>query len=192
MYTLTTLNISQLQTSIYILETAHPHTTKQLTQIYNTAHHKHATLSPHRRCKRPRYCMALVHWWPQRTTKIRCHQQLWPHNTKYQHQPECQTPHYNKHLHHISPRCLIHYTIGRHRVRFRSDHHIHQYTQCQYHFHKHLMADKHNIPKGKMHSNCRLLPEDTCDPALKLLNEEITSYIQKHKQNIWKEHLDAH
>ena len=70
-----------------------------------------------------------------------------------------------------------------------------------------LMADKHNLPKGKMHSNCRLLPEDivckitqrnnirranTCDPALKLLNEEITSDIQKHKQNIWKEHLDAH
>ena len=70
-----------------------------------------------------------------------------------------------------------------------------------------LMADKHNIPKGKMHSNCRLLPEDivckitqknnirranACDPALKLLNEEITSDIQKHKQNIWKEHLDAH
>ena len=68
------------------------------------------------------------------------------------------------------------------------------------------MADKQNIPKGKMHSNCRLLPEDivckitqrnnirranTCDPALKLLNEEITSDIQKHKQNIWKEHLDA-
>ena len=58
-----------------------------------------------------------------------------------------------------------------------------------------------------MHSNCRLLLEDivckitqrnnirranTCDPALKLLNEEITSDIQKHKQNIWKEHLDAH
>ena len=70
-----------------------------------------------------------------------------------------------------------------------------------------LMADKQNIPKGKMHSNCRLLPEDivckitqrnnirranTCDPALKLLNEDITSDIQKHKQNIWKEHLDAH
>ena len=33
---------------------------------------------------------------------------------------------------------------------------------------------------------------NTCDPALKLLNEEITSDIQKHKQNIWKEHLDAH
>ena len=70
-----------------------------------------------------------------------------------------------------------------------------------------LMADKQNIPKGKMHSNCRLMPEDivckitqrknirrasTCDPALKLLNEEITFDIQKHKQNIWKEHLDAH
>ena len=53
--------------------------------------------------------------------------------------------------------------------------------------------------------NCMLLPEDivckitqrnnirranTCDPALKLLNEGITSDI--HKQNIWKEHLDAH
>ena len=69
-----------------------------------------------------------------------------------------------------------------------------------------LMADKHNIQKGKMHSNCRLLPDhivckitqrntirraNTCDPALKLLNEEITSDIQKHKQNLWKEHLDA-
>ena len=69
------------------------------------------------------------------------------------------------------------------------------------------MADKQNIPKGKMHSNCRLLPEDiackitqrnnirrlnTCDPALKLPNEEITYDIQKHKHNIWNEHLDAH
>ena len=59
-----------------------------------------------------------------------------------------------------------------------------------------LMADKHNIPKGKMHSYCRLLPDrivfkitqrnnirraNTCDPALKLLNKEITSDIQKHK-----------
>ena len=62
-----------------------------------------------------------------------------------------------------------------------------------------LMADKQNIPKGKMHSNCRLLPEDivckitqrnnirranTCYPALNLLNEELTSDIQKHKQNM--------
>ena len=55
------------------------------------------------------------------------------------------------------------------------------------------MADKHNIPKGQMHSNCRFLPDhivckitqrnnirraNTCDPVLKLLNEEITSDIQ--------------
>ena len=61
-------------------------------------------------------------------------------------------------------------------------------------------VEEYNILKGKMHSNCRLLPEDivckitqrnnirrantTCDPALKLLNEELTSDIQKHKQNI--------
>ena len=70
-----------------------------------------------------------------------------------------------------------------------------------------MMADKHNIPKGKMHSTSRLLPDhivckitqrnnikrvNTCDPSLKLLNKEITSDIQKHKQNLWKEHLDAH
>ena len=62
-----------------------------------------------------------------------------------------------------------------------------------------LMTEKHNIPKGKIHSNYRLLSdhivgkltqgnnikiENTCDPALKLLNEEITSDIQKHKQNL--------
>ena len=66
------------------------------------------------------------------------------------------------------------------------------------------MADKHNIPKGKMHSNCRVLPEDivskitqrnnirranTCDPALKLQNEEITSDIQKHKKEASKRSL---
>ena len=67
------------------------------------------------------------------------------------------------------------------------------------------MADKHNISKGKMHSNCMLLPDyivcqitqinnirRACDPALKVLNEEKNSDIQKHKLNLWKEHLDAH
>ena len=68
-----------------------------------------------------------------------------------------------------------------------------------------LMTDKHNLPKGKMHSNCRLfrdhivcgitqgdiiLGANTCDPTLKFLKEEITSNIQKHKQNLWKEHWD--
>ena len=70
-----------------------------------------------------------------------------------------------------------------------------------------LITDKHKIPKGKIQSNCRLSPYhiaskttqrnnirrvNTCDPALKLLNEEITSDIEKHKENIWKEHLNAH
>ena len=58
-----------------------------------------------------------------------------------------------------------------------------------------------------MHRNCRLLLEDivckitrrnnirranTCDPALKLLNEEITFDIQKHKQKHMEGALDAH
>ena len=68
------------------------------------------------------------------------------------------------------------------------------------------MADKHNMPKSKMHFNCRLLADhivckitqknirraNTYDLALKLLNEETTSDIQKHKQNKWKVHFDAH
>ena len=69
------------------------------------------------------------------------------------------------------------------------------------------MEDKHTIPKGKIYSNCRLLPEDIvcritqrnnmrrvniCGPTLKHLNEDITSDIHPHKQNIWKDHLDAH
>ena len=69
-----------------------------------------------------------------------------------------------------------------------------------------LMADNQNIPKGKMHINCRPLPDhivctitqrnnmrraNACDPALKLLNEEISSDILKQKQTLLKEHLDA-
>ena len=41
------------------------------------------------------------------------------------HQPECQTPHYNQHLHQISPRCLTHYTIGQ---RGQLNTHNHQTT----------------------------------------------------------------
>ena len=70
-----------------------------------------------------------------------------------------------------------------------------------------LMADRQSMPKVKMHSGCGLLPEDivckvtqgnnmgragACGPALRLLSEEITSDIRKHRQNIWREHLDAH
>ena len=61
-----------------------------------------------------------------------------------------------------------------------------------------LMSERHGIPGGKMHGNCRLIPDrivcmltqrnntrraNASDPALKPLNEEITSDIQKHKQN---------
>ena len=42
------------------------------------------------------------------------------------------------------------------------------------------------------HTKKNIRRANTCDTALKLLNEEITSDIQKHKQNLWKEHLDAH
>ena len=59
------------------------------------------------------------------------------------------------------------------------------------------MADKHDIPKGKMHSNCRLLADhklckitqrnnmrraNTSDPPLKLLNDYIPSDIHKHME----------
>ena len=69
-----------------------------------------------------------------------------------------------------------------------------------------LLADKHNIPKGKIPNTSRLLPEhivykitkrdnirraNPCDPALKPLNLEITSDISFYKQNLWKEHFNA-
>ena len=62
-YILTTLNISQLQTCINLLETAHPRTTKQLTRTttLHTIHHKHTTLSPHRRCEHILHSLAFIH-----------------------------------------------------------------------------------------------------------------------------------
>ena len=69
-----------------------------------------------------------------------------------------------------------------------------------------LNADKHNIPKGKIHHNCKLLPEDIrtkintrnnirkhnpLDPNLAQLNKEITSDIQHHKTALWKSHLNG-
>ena len=121
-------------------------------------------------------------------------------------QPECQRPHYNKHLHHTIQ--LTHYTIG-HRGQLNTHYHPTNYpsspqltydmttdynktdghppitrkrtghnsrktesafaqTSIPTNIHTAsiifkniiLMADKHNIPNGKMHSNFRLLPED--------------------------------
>ena len=69
-----------------------------------------------------------------------------------------------------------------------------------------LNADKHNIPKGKIQHNCKLLPEDIrtkintrnnirkhnpLDPNLAQLNNEITSDIQHHKTALWKSHIDG-
>ena len=167
---------------------------------------------------------------------------------------EYQTPHYNKHHHQISSRCLTHCTTGhrgqhalssdhlpiittiskRHNYRLQQNRRTFtnykkadwtQFTEDTESAFAHttiptnihtasrmvtiiiLMPDKRDIPKSKMHSNCRLLPDhivctitqrnnirraNTCNPALKLLNEEITSDIQKHKQNLWNEYLDAH
>ena len=72
------------------------------------------------------------------------------------HQPECRTPHYNKHHHQISPRCLTHCITttktrdfhqlqescldtfhGKRRGCFRSDHHTHKHTHCQHNVYKH-------------------------------------------------------
>ena len=45
-------------------------------------------------------------------------------------------------------------------VRFRSDHHTRKHTHCQHFFTNIIViADKQNIPKGKMCINCRLLPD---------------------------------
>ena len=96
---------------------------------------------------------------------------------------------------------------GRHRVRFRSDYHTHQHTHCQHNFYKHHTDGRQAQYTKGMLSNCRFLPDhivckitqrnnirraNTCDPALKLLNEEITSDIYTHKQTLWKERLDAY
>ena len=193
-----------MQTFIYFLETAHPCTTKHW--------HKHTTLSLHRRCERTLHFLALVHWWPWRTLNSRCYQQLGPHNTKHGHTNQSAN-HYT-----IQPDIVDNSTCT---IIWPPTHHHHnQHTTWLYNATKPrniyklqdniiftniiLMADKHNIPNGKMHSNCRLLPDhivcnitqgnnirsaNTCHPALKLLNKEITSDI--HNQNLWKEHLDT-
>ena len=125
-YTLTTLNISQLQTFIYLIETAHPHTTKQLTRTYNTAYSTSQTSHT-------------------QSGDVNAHSTLW-HSYTDDHRgqliadvisnpdhislitnipTECQTPHYSKHHHQISPRCLPHCTTG-HRGQLNT--HYHQTT----------------------------------------------------------------
>ena len=151
-----------MQAFIYLIERAHPHTTKQLTRTYNTAYStSHDYILQRNRLAFTSYKKA--DW------------------TQFMEDTEsafAQTTIPTK----IHTANIIFTNII-------------------------LMTDKHNIQKGKMHSKCRLLSdhivckitqrnnirrEHTCDLALKLLNEEITAEIQKHKQNLWKDHFDAH
>lgn len=68
-----------------------------------------------------------------------------------------------------------------------------------------LNADKHHIPKGKIHNKHKLLPQnirdliarrDTIrqhnpkDPTLPVINNNIDKLIQEHKSNLWKQHLE--
>ena len=70
-----------------------------------------------------------------------------------------------------------------------------------------LHADKHNIPKGKIHSICKLRQEhmrykteqrnsirtqNPSDPSISELSSEITSLIHTHKSVIWRKHLDTY
>ena len=176
----------------------------------HAVHHKYTKLSPRRRCERtqtPHYNKqhqqisprCLTHY----TTGHRGQLNTYYHQTTYPQSPQLtydMTTDYNK-TDGLSP--TTRKLTGHNSLKtcFRSDHHTLQHTHCQHNFtYIILMADNHNIPKGKMHGNCRLLPDHiVCkitqrhkDPALKFLNEEITSDIEKHKQNLKNEHLDAH
>ena len=68
-----------------------------------------------------------------------------------------------------------------------------------------LSADKHHIPKGKIHNKSKLLPDhirvlieqrnalrtqDPTHPDLEQMNANIDNHIQTHKTDLWKEHLD--
>ena len=68
-----------------------------------------------------------------------------------------------------------------------------------------LSADKHNIPKGKIHSRHKLLPQEIRtviqhrndirrnnpkDQEIPQLNQLIDRQIQEHKTQLWKEHLE--
>ena len=69
-----------------------------------------------------------------------------------------------------------------------------------------LNADKHHIPKGKIKSNMKLLPEEIrqqiqtrnevrlanrTDPQLPEINRQIDKAIEDHRTSLWKEHLDG-
>ena len=92
--------------------------------------------------------------------------------------------------------------------RFRSDYHTHQHAHRQHNFYKHHIDGRQaQHTKGQDAYQLQALPDhivwnitqrnnirraNPCYPALNLLNEEITSDIQKHKPNLLNEHLDVH
>src|SRR4029077_6188649 len=68
-----------------------------------------------------------------------------------------------------------------------------------------LKADKHHIPKGKIHTHHLLLPknirnkiqernelrkQDSKNPNLTEMNKEINKLIQTHRSNLWQEKLN--
>ena len=203
-YTLTTLNISQLQTCIYLLETAHPCTTKQLTRTYNTAYSTSRTY--HTRTLMTTVSNTLYNrtlW----TTQHALSSDHLPIITTINIRHDYRLQHNRQTFTNYKKADWTQFTEDTESAFAQTTIPTNIHTANRIFPNIILMADNQNIPKGKMHSNCRLLPEDivckitqrnnirranTCDPALKLLNEEITSDIQKYKQNIWKEHLDAH
>ena len=75
---------------VIVIVSWHEHTTLL------TAHHKHTTLSPHRKCERTLHSLIIVHWWPHRTTNSRCQKQFRPYNTKPRHTNQSPKHHTTK------------------------------------------------------------------------------------------------
>ena len=50
-----------------------------------------------------------------------------------------------------------------------------------------LHTDKQNIPTGKIHATCTFQNTEN-----RTQNSEITSFIQTHKSDIWREHIYTH
>ena len=53
--------IENVSKALYTSSIQHIHALQQNSGYGYTAHHKHSTLSPHRRCKRTLHSLALVH-----------------------------------------------------------------------------------------------------------------------------------
>ena len=92
-YTLTALNLSQLQTYIYLLEISHPRNPKQLTRTYNTSQTYHTQFSPEIWTHTPLHGHLYTnkHTWQLIADVISNSDHITLNIT---HQRECQTPYY--------------------------------------------------------------------------------------------------